>query len=117
MPTAVSGVLHLVWPRPYRQIVPAPLAPWRSEVVGVSGVAEVGCAFLLCVPRTRRLGAYATAALLVAVFPANVQMAIDSRAGSDGLSTGAVLAWLRLPLQAPLIWWALSFLHRRRCRR
>lgn len=109
-----SGVLHLVMPGPYKQIVPNALARWRAEVVGVSGVAEVTCAFLLCVPRTRRIGAYATAALFVAVFPANLQMAIDSRVGNDALPTGAVLAWLRLPLQIPLIWWALRFRHRPR---
>lgn len=106
-----SGILHLVMPRPYRRIVPTPLAAWRSEVVGVSGVAEIACAFLLCVPRTRGIGAYTTAALLVAVFPANVQMALDSHLGTDALPTGAVLVWLRLPLQAPLVWWALSFRH------
>ena len=104
-----SGVLHFVVPGPYRRIVPAPLASWRAELVGMSGAAEIACGALLSVPSTRRFGASATAALFVALFPANVQMAIDSRVGSDGLSTGAVLAWLRLPLQAPLVWWALSF--------
>ena len=91
-------------------MVPAPLARWRSEVVVVSGIAEVGCGVLLLIPRTRRLGARASALLLVAVFPANVQMALD---GGDRTASfpanSALLAWLRLPLQAPLIWWALSF--------
>src|ERR1700681_4494914 len=79
-----SGILHLVVPRPDERIVPGPLASWRSEVVTVSGVAEVACALLLLVPRTRRLGAYATAALLVAVFPANVQMALDGGVADAG---------------------------------
>jgi uncharacterized membrane protein len=105
-----SGILHLVVPRPYERIVPGPLASWRSEVVTVSGVAELACALLLLVPRTRRLGAYATAALLVAVFPANVQMALDGGVADAGFpANSAVLAWLRLPLQLPLVWWALSF--------
>src|ERR1700676_1890591 len=68
-----SGVLHLVVPRPYQRIVPGPIAQWRSEVVTVSGLAEIACALLLLAPRTRRVGAHATAMLFVAVFPANVQ--------------------------------------------
>jgi uncharacterized membrane protein len=106
-----SGILHLVVPRPYERIVPGPLAPWRSELVAVSGVAEIACALLLLLPRTRKLGALATAALFVAVFPANVQMALDGGVADAGFpANSAVLAWLRLPLQLPLIWWALSFL-------
>jgi uncharacterized membrane protein len=109
-----SGVLHLVVPRPYQRIVPAPLARWRAELVTVSGVAEVACALLLLVPRTRPVGARATAALLVAVFPANIQMALDGGVPSAPFpANSAVLAWLRLPLQVPLVWWALSFRRRR----
>ncbi len=104
-----SGVLHLAVPRPYRRIVPAPLASWRNQLVAVSGVAEIGCALALLVPRTRRVGADATALLLVAVFPANVQMALDGGVAGAGFpASSAMLAWLRLPLQVPLIWWALS---------
>jgi uncharacterized membrane protein len=104
-----SGVLHLVIPAPYRRLVPAPLAQWRSELVALSGVAEIGCATLLLTRRTRRLGALATAALLVAVFPANVQMAIDGGyPGAPFPANNAVAAWLRLPLQVPLVLWALS---------
>jgi len=108
-----SGTLHLAVPKPYRRIVPAPLARWRSDVVTLSGLAEIGCALLLLVPRTRHVGAYATALLFVAVFPANVQMAVDG-GYPDARFPGnhAAVAWLRLPLQAPLIWWALSFRHR-----
>jgi uncharacterized membrane protein len=107
---AGSGALHLVVPGPYRRIVPGALARWRSQTVVVSGVAELACAALLTVPRTRRLGASATALLFVAVFPANVQMALDGGYADAGFpADNAVLAWLRLPLQVPLVWWALSF--------
>jgi len=105
-----SGILHFVAPGPYRRIVPAPLRAQAAALVAASGICEIVCAALLAVPRTRRLGAAATAALLVAVFPANVQMALDSL-HSDGSFAGVVIAiaWLRLPLQVPLIRWALSF--------
>jgi uncharacterized membrane protein len=104
---AGSGTLHLVAPGFYRRIVPRILGH-ADAVVAVSGVCELACAALLLVPATRRLGALATAALLVAVFPANVQMALDG--GLDGASfpaNNAVAAWLRLPLQVPLVLWAL----------
>jgi uncharacterized membrane protein len=105
-----SGVLHLAVPRFYRRIVPAPLDRRRAEVVAVSGVAEIACAILLLHPRTRRTAALATAGLLVAVFPANVQMALDGGYPDAPFPANSrVGAWLRLPLQLPLVLWALSF--------
>ena len=103
-----SGLLHLVLPGPYRRIVPAPLRPQAAAVVAASGVCELACAALLAAPRTRGLGGWATAALLAVVFPANVQMALDGGlSGAPAPLNGAALAWLRLPLQLPLILWAL----------
>lgn len=105
-----AGILHFVAPGPYRRIVPAPLRAHATALVATSGLSEIACAALLAVPRTRRFGAYATAALFVAVFPANVQMALDSLPRGGHFSPGfAAGAWLRLPLQAPLIFWALRF--------
>jgi len=109
---AGSGILHRAKADAYQRIVPAPLRQWRSEIVAVSGAAEMGCALLLLVPRTRRVGAYASALLFIAVFPANVQMALDGGYRDAGFpSDSAALAWLRLPLQVPLVWWALRFRH------
>jgi uncharacterized membrane protein len=99
-----SGMLHFLAPGPYRRIVPVRLRPWASEVVAISGACEVTCAALLSIPRTRRLGGLATAALLVGVFPANVQMALDGRPGWR-----VVAPWARLPFQIPLVMWALGF--------
>ncbi len=105
-----SGVLHVVAPAPYRRIIPAPLRDRAAAVVAVSGACEISCALLLAFPRTRRLGASLTAALFVAVFPANVQMALDGGyADAPFPANSAALAWLRLPLQLPLILWALRF--------
>jgi uncharacterized membrane protein len=103
-----SGVLHLVAPRPYRRIVPAPLRHRSVEIVALSGVAEIACAAMLLAPRTAEAGALATAVLLVAVFPANVQMALDGGyADAPFPGSSALGAWLRLPLQVPLVLWAL----------
>ncbi|MCW2866531.1 MAG: hypothetical protein JWR20_719 [Marmoricola sp.] len=104
----VSGVVHLVRPSVFESMVPGLLGD-PTPVVVVSGVAELVCAAGLVWPRTRRLAGPASAALLVAILPANVTMAVDAwqgwRSGEDGA------AWLagtlvRLPLQAPLVWWA-----------
>ncbi|MDQ6604167.1 MAG: hypothetical protein M3176_01855 [Chloroflexota bacterium] len=105
-----SGLLHFVVPGPYRRIVPAPLRAHAVALVAASGACELACAALLALPRTRRFGAAATAALFVAVFPANVQMALDSLHTTTAFAGGVIaLAWLRLPLQVPLIRWALRF--------
>ena len=59
--------------------------PDHRALVYVSGVAELLCAAGLLVPATRRPAGYASAALLVAVFPANVQMSVDhGKRRSDG---------------------------------
>jgi len=103
-----AGVFHLVSPGAYRQIVPRFIGHGEL-VVAASGVAEIACAISLAVPRTRRIGGLATAALLVAVFPANVQMALNG--GLPGLPFPlgtAAAAWARLPLQLPLVLWALA---------
>lgn len=103
---AVSGTLHFVAPSTYESIVPRML-PARRAIVYGSGVVELCCAAAVLCPRTRRSGAWASAALFVAVFPANVQMALDGGAPGAGFPMGSpVVAWLRLPLQVPLVLWA-----------
>ena len=106
----VSGILHLVAPAPYRRIVPRLLAfGHTNEIVWITGLAELGCAASIIGPRTRRAGAWATMALFVAVFPANLKMAFDVGLPRGGRQWArAVLVWLRLPLQVPLILWARS---------
>ena len=100
----VTGSLHFIAPKPYAEIVPDQL-PSPYGLVYASGVAELLCAAGLAVPRTRRVTAWATAALFVAVFPANVQMALDAADRSALYQAGV---WARLPLQVPLVVWAVS---------
>ncbi|MHB8508192.1 MAG: DoxX family protein, partial [Candidatus Dormibacteria bacterium] len=83
--------------------------------VALSGGLELACAVALILPRTRRAGGWATAALLLAVFPANIQMALDGGIRGAGFPMGSpVLAWLRLPLQLPLVLMALAVARERR---
>jgi uncharacterized membrane protein len=98
---AGAGVLHFVKPEFYDALIPPFLPAPRAWTYG-SGVAELLCAALVAVPRTRRAGGLASAALLVAVFPANLYMAYDP---------GELPRWaalLRLPLQVPLVLWAVQ---------
>jgi uncharacterized membrane protein len=100
---AVPGVLHFAHPAPFVAIVPRSL-PRPELLVALSGVAELACAALVASPRTRRAGGLAAAALFAAVFPANVSMALRSRRRPRWYR---VVAWARLPLQIPLVGWAL----------
>jgi len=102
---AIAGINHFVHPGLYMKIMP-PWLPWHSELVWLSGVAEIVCALLLLIPATRRIGAYCTITLLIAIFPANIQMLIDYKRDGNPLLWIAVL---RLPLQLLLIWWAYHF--------
>ncbi len=107
---ATSGVLHLVKPQIFETIVPRQL-PERRGLVYASGVAELACAAGLVHPRTRKAAGWASAALLVGIFPANVQMAVaeGKRANRGTGSRGRQVATLaRLPLQIPLIRTALK---------
>ena len=101
----VLGTLHFLKPLPFEQIVPRAL-PRKKELVYASGVAELACAAGLLHPRTRRVAGLASAGLLVAIFPANVQMAADLQ--RKGSRPAQAIAWARLPLQLPLIRWALK---------
>lgn len=100
-----AGVTHFLRPRGYDRIVPAGLPPRTTTLL--SGAAELGIAAGLLVPATRRASGLAAAALFLAVFPANVTMAkrtLDSHRSSRATRLVSVL---RLPLQAPLVVWAL----------
>jgi uncharacterized membrane protein len=108
---ATSGVIHLVRPSVYEGIVPHAL-PHRRLLVHVSGVAELACAAGLVFPSTRRVAGWASAALLVAVFPANVQMSVDhgrraARRGDTASRAAFAGTIARLPLQWPMIRTAL----------
>ena len=102
---AGAGVNHFIRPGFYLKIMPAWL-PLQNELVFISGVAEVLFALLLFFPLTRRFGAWGIIALLIAVFPANIQMLLNYYREHNTMLWVAIL---RLPIQLVLIWWAYSF--------
>ena len=99
------GVGHFLAPKPFDTIVPAELPGSPRFYTLASGVAEVGVGSMLLVPRTRRLGALAAAALYVAVFPANLNMV---RLWKDKPLPMRAAALARLPMQLPMITRALA---------
>lgn len=99
-----AGLNHFINPKGYLAIMP-PYMPAHNLLVIVSGVAEVVLGVGLLFPATRSLSAWGLILLLIAVFPANVYMAM----GSQFQTLPAWLRWGRLPLQGVLIWWAYRY--------
>ena len=97
-----AGTMHFLRPKGFIQIMPKYL-PWHYELVLLSGLCEIAFAFMLLFPATRATGAWLIIILLVAVFPANIQMAVSFYQKHNPYLW---LALLRLPLQLLLIWWA-----------
>jgi uncharacterized membrane protein len=96
----LAGVWHFVHPATYLAIMP-PQLPQPLALVYASGVFEMLGGLGLLLPATRQAAGWGLLALLVAVFPANVYMAlIHEQLGIPGW-----VAWGRLPLQLPLLWW------------
>lgn len=94
------GIAHFVVPHYFVAIMP-PYLPWHYELVILSGVCEVVLGLLLFIERIRSQTRWGLIALLVAVFPANVQHAMDPPPEYDP----GIFGWVRLPLQLVLIAW------------
>jgi uncharacterized membrane protein len=103
----VAGVMHFVAPAGYVRIVPRWL-PAPGALVFVSGVFEILGGLGLLPRATRPWAAWGLIALFIAVFPANVNMAMN-RIGFGRKPPPAWLLWARLPLQAVLIAWAYAY--------
>ncbi len=100
-----SGVVHLVRPRVFEPLIPSAF-PNATEIVYVSGVVELVCAAGL-LTRQRWAGPVSVAVLL-AVWPGNLQMAITTTQEAGISSPRAIATWLRMPLQIPLMWMAMQ---------
>ena len=100
---ALLGINHFVMPRTYAAIMPDYL-PAHMPLVYASGVAEIAGALATMHPRTRRPGAWFLIATLVAIFPANVHMAMNADRYPK-VPGGEATLIARLPLQALFIYW------------
>jgi len=101
---ALTGVLHFVRPSFFDPIMPRMVpSRLRRPLVYGSGAAELACAIGLV--SRRNWASAASTAVLLAVWPANLQMALDAGSGRhEGAMDSAAVAWGRMPLQLPMLW-------------
>jgi uncharacterized membrane protein len=102
------GCLHFSHDHLFVLLMP-PYLPWHHELVWLSGVFEILGGIGLMVPQTRRFSAWGLLALLIAVFPANIHMALYSvELPVEFLPQSEFGRWVRLPFQfvfAGVVWW------------
>lgn len=101
----VAGLYHFINPQVYLQIMP-PWLPWQKLLVYISGVAEITLGLGILYKPWRSMAAWGIIFLLIAIFPANIQMAINYHYENHPRFWGSML---RLPLQIFLIWWAYTY--------
>ena len=100
----VASSLHFITDVELK-IIP-PFLPLRREALYITGIVELLGGIGLLIPRFQRAAAWGLAALLVAIFPANVYHAVKN-IQLGGILNSPFYHVVRLPLQAVLIWWAL----------
>ncbi len=101
----LGGINHFVMPEFYLQIMP-PYLPAPLFLVYLSGFFETGLGIALLIPKFSRRAAWGIILTLIAVFPANIYMAMNAEKFPD---LSPLLIYLRLPLQFVLIAWAFWF--------
>ncbi len=103
---AFTGTMHFVIRRSFEAIVP-PWVPDKRQAVAVSGAAEIAGAVAILHPATRRFGRWWLLGLLLAVFPANLHMAVNPEQirGLDLRRVPRWALWARLPLQPLAMLW------------
>ncbi len=97
-----AGANHFLNPGIYLGMMP-PWLPWPEALNYLSGAAEIAGGLGLLWAGTRRLAGWGLIALLVAIFPANVHVALQGE--MPGLDVSPFMLWLRLPFQAVFIAW------------
>jgi uncharacterized membrane protein len=102
----VASIPHFTSPERYLPMMP-PFVPAPRMMISVSGVAELLGGIGMLIPRTARLASWWLAALLLAIFPANIYVAI-SGVNAAGLPSSPWYTWSRLPFQLVFLWWVLA---------
>lgn len=97
-----GGINHFLKPEFYLPMMPDYI-PYHQLMVDLSGVLELILGVALLIPATSHLAAWGLIALLLAVFPANLNMALHAEQFPDVPTIGL---WIRLPVQGLFIWWA-----------
>lgn len=100
-----AGIIHFVNPGFYLPMMP-PYLPYHLELVYLSGLAEIALGALVLLPSVRPLAAWGIIVLLIAIFPANLHIALHNVPLAGAEHGAGVWNWVRLPVQALLIVWA-----------
>lgn len=101
----VAGAMHYLRPAYYLPMMP-PYLPWHLGLIYLSGAAELALGLLVLVPSVRALAAWGLVLLLIAIFPANVHIALHDVPVFGAAEGAGVWNWVRLPVQLVLIAWA-----------
>jgi uncharacterized membrane protein len=101
----LGGINHFRSPEFYQPMMP-PYLPLHDALIALSGIAEIGLGIAVLVPQVRRLAAWGVILLLIAVFPANIHIALNNVPLGGAEEGAGILNWVRLPLQGVLIAWA-----------
>jgi uncharacterized membrane protein len=112
----VGGIAHFTNTAFYLPMMP-PYLPWHRELIYLSGVAELALGIAVLVSRLRQRAAWAIIWLLIAVFPANIHIALHNVPLSGAHEGAGIWNWVRLPFQAVLIAWAWWYTRPERCHR
>ena len=102
-----AGFMHFYRPDFYMPMMP-PYIPWHAAMVFLSGVAEVVLGIAVVIPTTRKLAGWGLIALLIAILPANIHIAVHNIPVFGASAGPGVLGWVRVPFQGVLIaggWW------------
>ena len=99
----LAGVNHFLNPSFYYKIIPPFLSHFSYSINIISGLAEIALGVMLLSKKTRRLACIGLIILLIAVFPANIYLALENGVPLD---TRPWIAWARLPMQFVLMYWA-----------
>lgn len=101
----VAGLLHFIRADAYLPMMP-PYLPWHGPLILLSGLAEVGLGIAILIPAVRPLAAWGIILLLIAVFPANIHIALNNVPLFGNPEGAGIWNWVRLPLQGVLALWA-----------
>ncbi|HHP7231405.1 MAG TPA: DoxX family protein [Xenococcaceae cyanobacterium] len=100
----IAGVLHFVAPEPFIKIVPN-LLPYPGALVYLSGLVEILSGIGLLIPSVSQIAAWTLVVLLIAVYPANINMAVN-QIQIENIPNSIWFQAIRLPFQFVLIAWA-----------
>ncbi len=103
-----AGVNHFLSPDFYVAMMP-PYLPWHDGLIYLAGGAEIGLGLAVLIPQVRRVAAWGIILLLVAIFPANIHIALYNVPLAGAQEGAGILNWVRLPFQLVLIAWAWWF--------